>query len=323
MNTKQKLLGAAITLAMGISGTANAFSVNTGFGNIGGIDGFDWAAGTGYAQQSLPLPLTSPSNGDKFQVYSQAHLSSYQAGSSTISDGNLNSKYELTYVTGFGEIGSLLYNVPGFGAGAGFVFDSTVTDVAHNFFAIYYDDLTDASGVKSHSLSGDGYMDGDLVLFGQIINDDGLATFTSGNFAINTAATGLLDTNGADDWSGKQTYTGSGSNTVVVDLISQNIDRLFFNNLALTTTTLTILSSDAATPFRNTDPSRKVAGVTVNDLPTINGDPTCTGATTPKCGFIFENDSRQKLATIPEPDMIALFGIGLFGMGAAARRKSA
>lgn len=309
MNTKLKLLSAAMALSFGMSGAAHAFSVNTGFSNIGNVDGFDWAPGSGLGQNSLPLSPT----GNAFTVFSQAALSSYTSGNTTISDGDLNNKYEITYEVGFGEIGTLLF-ANATQAFADFAFDPTGLV---NFFNVYYD-----TSVNADALAGTGYNDGDLILSGVVVANDGGIQSTAGNYSIFFNQAGLLDQNGADDWAGQQTYAGRGSNTAVIDLLAQNQGFNFFSGLDINSfTSLTILDSNAVTPFNKIDPAKQVAGQVVN-IPTINGDLNCGGTNTP-CDFLFQNDGAQKFATIPEPNMIALLGLGLFGMGAAARRKSA
>ncbi|NOS89160.1 MAG: hypothetical protein HOP34_11605, partial [Methylococcaceae bacterium] len=86
----KKLIGAAFALSLGFTGAAHAFSVDTGFGTINNVGGFDWAPGSALGVGSLPLPLVTSGNETHFTVYSQASLSSYlDTGNGTISDSNL------------------------------------------------------------------------------------------------------------------------------------------------------------------------------------------------------------------------------------------
>jgi hypothetical protein len=339
---KKNLIGTAIALALGFTGAAHAFTVNPGTGSIGNVGGFDWAPGSALGVNSLPLPVlaTDTPSTKNFTVYSQASLSSYlNTGNGTISDANLNTNYEVTYVLGFGETGTLTSNIPTgpfAGAQAQFVFDPTGLV---NYFQVFYD-----TSVNANALTGTGYNDGQLILAGTVVNDNG-SNVTGGNFNISFIAPGLLDQNGAADpsWAGQLSYTGSGSNTAIIDLNAQNQDYAFFSGLDITSlTALTILDSNAKTPFTTVDPAHHVGGTLAGKNPLANfnpllenianpnGDASCTGAidgtpgTTQKdCDFLFQNDGAQKLSTaVPEAGTLGLMGLGLLGMGLARRKQS-
>jgi hypothetical protein len=298
----KKLIGAAIALSLGFTGAAHAFSVNTGFSTLGNIGGFDWAPDSALGKNSLKLPLPVldgndlivPGTGKAFTVYSQASLSSYlpNIGSSSISDGNLNDHYQITYVIGFGELGSQ------FGLDATFAFNpasGTLNSGIPNFFKVYYTDLDLNPTSKINQLAGtcyDGTCAGQkLILDGVIVNDDytgGGSNSTFGGFHVsgfNAQSIGNINQNGGittnAGWGAQKTVTGAGSNIVVIDLGVANQQYDFFDGIDLG---FTVLSSLASTAFSQATPSRKVAGHTEN-LPTRNGDgttadvnPPCTGA---------------------------------------------
>ncbi|NOS89981.1 MAG: PEP-CTERM sorting domain-containing protein, partial [Methylococcaceae bacterium] len=295
-------------------------------GTINNVGGFDWAPGSALSVGSLPLPLVTSGNETHFTVYSQASLSSYlDTGNGTISDSNLGSNYEITYVLGFGEIGVQTSNIPTgpfAGSQGQFAFDS---NNPVNFFAVYYDSN---NATFANALAGTGYDDGQLILAGTVVADDGGSQLTTGNFQVSFVAPGLMDKNGTDNWGGKKSYTGSGSNTVIIDLAQQNVQRNFFSGLDISGfSALSILDSNAKTPFNQTDPSQHVGGSTAPNerLATLNGDANCDGAPggTAPCDFLFQNDGSQKLNTAPEPDALALLGLGVLGMGLVRRKKSA
>lgn len=299
---KSKLLGAAIALTMGMSGTAHAFSVNTGFGGIGGVGGFDWSPNSALSVASLGLS-TDINNPTQFTLYSQGSLATFtdSAGLAIAGDNGLNSNYEITFESGAGEVGVQQ------GAGAIFGIDPTATV---NFFNMYYD-----TAVDSDPLEGTGYgasATSKLILTGVIV--DGFGSFTLNPF---TTGTELLDQFGADNWAGQQTVDGNGSNDVDVDVLTQNDQFAFFNEDVTSSILDLVFGSNATTPFKLVDPSKLVVGHAANFG--VDGNGTCPD--NQRCDFLFQTDAASTLQAVPEPSTIALLSFGLIGMAATARRK--
>jgi hypothetical protein len=113
-------------------------------------------------------------------------------------------------------------------------------------------------------------------------------------------------------------YQGNGSNTLNVDV--RFADPNFF------LTPITKLAIDAndtgnlAAPFGQANPAARVGGVIpVRGTGAVNGG-DCPGT----CDFQFQTDNSTafNVAVAPEPASAALLALGLFSLGAVARKRT-
>lgn len=333
---------AGIALATTLSGTVGATDpiiFDTNGTDVGGqitVGSFDWTPGSALAVGSVPLAI-SP-NITTFDFYTQASLGNFvDTANNPILGTGLNSAFEITFVAGFGEVGTSSINLLPFpdlgGITANFGLDPNATV---NFFQVYYD-----TSINSNALAGTGYNDGTLILSGLVISNQ--TTFFI-PFTIDSDGDGLFDTPdaavpldgfGNDDYLGTGSLSGSGGGTLNTDVTFQDFD-YFISNITgllldLTSNTSTILN------FNQTDPSAIVAGQSVSlggaacqgfsgagGLGGNNGDLGC-GATA-QSDFLFQADANTAFFTtpIPEPSALALvgLGLGLLGFLGSMKRKA-
>jgi len=260
----------------------------------------------------------------------------------------LKSDYEITFISGFTEtIISQTSDTSvsagadgGFGTGGDDVYTVKTTiqlagadvgDQNVNFFQVYYDDLTDGSGLKSSSLEGTGFGDGVLILDATVGLVSGNFTSTlqfvdkdnSGDFSFgDTLLTVALDNSGnGDQWSGQQTLPGEGATALQADVFYQNYD--FFKDDISSMVADLFFNTSNVLPFGETNPSRLFdigdgAGATL--APTLGA---VNGLTGPDILFQTDaNNSFVKTVTVPEPGSMFLLGMGLLTLGMARRRRS-
>jgi hypothetical protein len=313
---KLLLVGAAGLLL--VAGQAQASSAPFTFDPTGSgastltLNAFDWAPSSALAKGAVPV-----SGGNSFTLYTYAALSSYTGTNNLpLSTPLLNSTgpggYEITFVAGFGETTTGV-----FGPTATFGLDSSNPV---NFFQIYIDTTPDAN-----QLAGTGFTDGTLIMSGRITQSNESYTLT---LAGNPPAvqTGLLDQNGADDWTNQQTVIGTGggstalSSLVTIDTINAN----YFPDITNPNLLGWLLSFDTSliTPFKSANPGQAYWDPTLNsgaggyvtpDLGAVNGQ---SGP-----DFIFQVDASQTMSPVPEPATMLLFGTGLVGLAGIKRRK--
>ncbi len=346
---KMKVLGAAAltaSLALPVFASDTISFDADGTGGANGdvlIGAFDWAAGSTLAEDSIPVAVD-----DTFDVYSHGTLIGFldadgdPAGSPT----GLNvdtTGFEITFIGGFTETitsqSSVLtgYDVGGDVAVGGgddiITIENTITladastqDV--NFFKVYYDDLSDGSGLKSSSLLGTGYNDGLLILDASVgvvsgnftstlefIDVDDSGTFTAGDVVI----TVLLDQAGADGWAGQQTLEGEGATALEADVFYQD-DNFFKDDISNLLADLFFNTSNVL-PYQETNPSMSFddgsGGTLAPSVGSING---LTGP-----DLLFQTDANNsfvKTVTVPEPGSMFLLGVGLLTLGMTRRRKA-
>ena len=316
---KQTLMTGAILAVLALPARADLITFDpTGTpgsgGDITGVNVFDWSPGN-----ALAVNVNGPNGitvGSSFTTYFQANLGTVLgvAPPPLFTDGTGGNFF--TAVAGFGETVATCSS----GAGAGFCSNATFAfDPANttNFFEIF---KVPANG--GSDLTGANFVAGSAILSGHIIPNN-----FSSNFAL--AADGgttpqLLDQNGADDWSGTQTVSGTGASkiTVMIDSANQN----YFPGLtAGSIIVLSAFNTSQVLPYSQTDPSRCMANATTNCaitslIGTFNGAPVGSSGGP---DVLFQADANQsfKLATVPEPGTLALIGIGVLGLGVLRKRQ--
>jgi len=344
---KMKALGAAVLAS---SFALSAFAADTitfdadGTGGANGdqvIGAFDWAAGSTLSDNSIPT-----GEGDSFDTYSHGTLIGFldadgdPAGAPT----GINTSFEITFTSGFTETvktqttAFISLDDGGDGVGVGgndvYTFDTTITleDATTqnvNFFKVYYDDLTDGSGLKSSSLAGTGFGDGLLILDAtvgvvsgnftstlQFIDLDNSGGYSAGDTIITVD---LDDSSNGDNWSGQQTLEGEGATALQADAFYQD-NNFFKDNISALIADLFFNTSNVL-PFQETNPSRLfddgAGGTLTPTLGTING---WDGP-----DILFQTDANGsfvKTMTVPEPGSLFLLGMGLCALGMAKRRRT-
>lgn len=200
--------------------------------------------------------------------------------------------------------------------------------------SIYYN-----AGVVANDISGTGYDAGVEILRGNIVGGSGtfqdttrlICGFAPGSQAC-TDSIKLLDSFGADNAGGVLSHTGNGQSTLDIDVTL--IDSNFFLtditsfNFALTNTADGNDTGQLVSPFAQANPSDLVVGVAPSYSNGVNGgdcprDPV-TGQFTQRCDFHFQttNVTSFRATEVPEPGALALVGLGLGLLGAAARKRN-
>ena len=271
------------------------------------VDTFDWAPDNGVSVNVIG----EIQDGSSKQLLAQASLGTFQY---TPPGGSLNA-----YLPVAGTEFTLQLSVWEFAAGigsgtAGFFLDGSKPSL----FTIYYDTSKDAV-----PLSGTGYGDGIPILTGTVTGLTG--NFTSFTDLVGTilAPPVALDGFGTNNYPNVITDVGNGSTTVEVDVTS--FDSAFFKTNVSQLLVDLNLTTNAATPFLQVNPSAQIIGHAVkwgnNTTGQLwNGLDSCGTTAADNCDFQFQNDASNSFQ-VPVPGTLALLGLGLTLLGYGSRRR--
>ena len=249
--------------------------------------------------------------GDRYRVVGGGVINTFldQPGGGTIPSG-LGSDYELTFFYDVNYVVSNVFAGPG-------ILVITLDQLPGGGLNLYFD-----APPNANSPEGENFTDGTLVgSFEQTptgeIADGGTITLTNGGFSGNVQFNAT-----ATDIESGFFFTESG--TDFADLVDDNGDPIV---MALTAGNLQFgptLTNPSPTSIGNggaevyTDQGINTLGG-IPPLPTGPGD--CAG--TPDDCFFSLEDGSITVTQLPEPETLALFGLGLVALGFAVRRRRA
>lgn len=312
MMKKKLLMALSLATIMGAAANAQAaatiqFDMNgTAAGGLISVDTFDWAP-----DNSLVVNGANPTATQPLNVLAQGSLASF------IKSGATQTFYGPAAGTEYTFELNMFENAAGIGG------VTTLLTPVSGTISMYYDSSADAN-----QLAGTGYGAGlgaVLMLTANVVG--GAGTFSD--------LTLLLP--GAFPLSPLDQFAGAGNNypTVLSDQGSGNT-RLDFDVTFLNTdffkSSLTSLSIDLqdgsnnTTPYLQADPAALVGGVapvfTATPGGPVNGQPgTCAATGQVRCDFLIQTDASTSFNPVPEPGLLALFGIAISAMGWSARRR--
>jgi hypothetical protein len=337
-----KKIAVAVALALGAPISAHAVLIDpdgAGPASAVNVGSLDWTQ-TSFLAQGGQTAIANFTSGAcvatpslcQFTILTMANLGNFVAtdGTTNIQNTGLGTNYQWTMVASFTEtVTGVLGDIATF---------STVPSIPGNL-EIFYD-----TNLNANALTGSGFNDGRLILQGTAIQN------ASGNFQVTDSTPVPLDGFGANDYTGQNTVSGTGSNTSI-GVGGLTTDPAFFLG-ALSTFGISFQNVSIGLPYGTTDPSDcfqqgstgtavgslaagtpQCANIHVNGLMSANS-PDVNGGYVPNIGvvnglfgntapdFMAQTDFNSPLvARVPEPMTLGLLGIGLAAMGWSTRRK--
>ncbi len=324
---------AAAGLSWGAGAQADSIVQIDPNGIVGGINPYsvsvlDWNVGNALSVADPGSNVNGPPTvGMTFQTYAQASLGSFNDANGDSITGTCLGTCEWTFVVGFRE---QFTSVTGGGTAGGTAEFASITG-GTNFFEIWYQ-----SPRNSDMLAGTGFNDTNLgsgapILTGVIL-PSGVASvggFTRSSGANAGGLTNPLDAFGIDNYFGVGSINGNGSTRLTIEV--KSVDPAFFlGGAALVGSRFNMnFSTQQTLNFIATNPSAAfvfgpggVAPVPGSGAPSVgpcNGCTAAEGGTMPD-RVMFQADASNSF-TVPEPDSVALLGIGALGMGLASLRR--
>lgn len=269
-------------------------------GNITNVGSFDQAPGNALSVGGGGV--LSP--GQQVTVLYQANLSTANAATTTAPSVFANGdggKY-FTFVAGYSEIVT--------NGGANFAIFDFNSAGSVNFFKMY------ATTSAGDNLTGAGFTSSTVILSGHFIS-----TGFASSYVRSGTGTEKFDQFGGDDYSNFQSITGAGSTslTAVIDSFDTN----YFPDL-IAGSTFGFINTSQVTPFKQVDPSRAFIDSTgTTSAATAAGLGPTNGGVGSGPNFQLQADANTSFVrAVPEPDSVALFGLGLGLVGLFAKRRA-
>jgi hypothetical protein len=328
---------------MAASGALAAATITLPAETLNGVAKFDWAPTSVYAENgnlafvdwaNTGGVCTGTTSGCMFDVYAHGSLSAFLNSNDQAIASGVGTAYEVTFELGFSEKVILAVSAGGqnfasFGFGPSgkttgiTAADAVMSDgVTPNFFRMYYDPV-----VNADPLAGTGYGPGTLMLSGSVL--PAAPSFQSSFLAGTSAAVplgGYATAAGALAWGATTSVTGAGaSNTLDLLVPPTTVDKSFFAGNDVVEFLLASITQNL--PFIGTDPSLTFPEGSIADAKTgvgaVNGGTSVGGGgelVADADDIIFMTDPNSPVKAVPEPAGLALFSLGLLGLGAARRR---
>src|SRR3569832_1624007 len=312
--TLQKQLAVAVLAALGVSASAHAslFSFDpdgAGAGApIAGAATIDQAPGSALAVGGVTAiyNFISGAGSTGFTLYYQANLNSNQdANGLTVFSHGSGGQY-FTFGAGICETVS--------SAAWGATFAHVPTNPV-NFFTMY------ATSGLGNNLTGTGFV-GTPILTGTE------SKIYSSNFSTNltTPPSNLDQSPNGEQLAGQQTVTGSGATNMSIKVLTA--DSSYFPTLdPLANIIMSFFNILQIDPFNQLDPSQcfnsntSICGGVGGGIVSVGTLGAVNGVNGPN--FEFQADANQSITvSVPEPETVALLGLGLAMIGFTARRRA-